>query len=75
MQGTGETTLAKAVYISLNARFKRIQFTPDLLPTDSTGITIFDRMKYGNDDIIDKEFREVQTVAPILVELFSHRGA
>lgn len=75
ISGTRKTTLAKAISISLNARFKRIQFTPDLLPTDITRITVFDRVKYGNDDIINKEFREVQTVAPIFVELFSHRGA
>ena len=50
--------LAKAVSISLNARFKRIQFTPDLFSTDIAGITVFGRVKYGNDDIIDKEFRE-----------------
>ena len=41
--GTGKTTLAKALSLSFSANFKRIQFTPDLLPTDVTGITIFDR--------------------------------
>ncbi len=40
--GTGKTTLAKAVALSFAAKFKRIQFTPDLLPTDITGITIYD---------------------------------
>jgi len=71
VQGTGETTLAKAISISLNARFKRIQFTSDLLPADITGITVFDGVKYENEDITDKEFREAQTIAPIFVELFS----
>ncbi len=41
--GTGKTTLAKALAISFSANFKRVQFTPDLLPTDITGITIYDR--------------------------------
>ncbi len=41
--GTGKTTLAKALSLSFSANFKRIQFTPDLLPTDVTGITVFDR--------------------------------
>ncbi len=41
--GTGKTTLAKALSLSFSTSFKRIQFTPDLLPTDITGITIFDR--------------------------------
>ncbi len=43
--GTGKTTLAKALSLSFNATFKRIQFTPDLLPSDILGISVFD----GND--------------------------
>lgn len=39
--GTGKTTLAKALAISLSARFSRIQFTPDLLPTDIVGGMIY----------------------------------
>ena len=41
--GTGKTTLAKALAASIDAKFKRIQFTPDLLPSDITGISIFDQ--------------------------------
>ncbi len=41
--GTGKTTLAKALALSINAQFKRIQFTPDLLPSDVIGISIFDQ--------------------------------
>jgi MoxR-like ATPase len=41
--GTGKTTLAKALARSIDARFKRIQFTPDLLPSDILGISIFDQ--------------------------------
>ncbi|MFA5904218.1 MAG: MoxR family ATPase [Desulfobacula sp.] len=40
--GTGKTTLAKALAKSMDARFKRIQFTPDLLPSDILGVSIFD---------------------------------
>ena len=40
--GTGKTTLAKALAKSMNAGFKRIQFTPDLLPSDILGVSIFD---------------------------------
>lgn len=47
--GTGKTTLAKALAQSFSAKFKRIQFTPDLLPSDITGITIF--------DLEEKEFK------------------
>lgn len=41
--GTGKTKLAKTLAKSLNADFSRIQFTPDLLPSDITGLNIFDR--------------------------------
>lgn len=39
--GTGKTTLAKALAKSVDARFQRIQFTPDLLPSDIVGVSIF----------------------------------
>jgi MoxR-like ATPase len=39
--GTGKTTLAKALARSIDARFKRVQFTPDLLPSDILGVSIF----------------------------------
>lgn len=41
--GTGKTKLAKTLAKSLCADFARIQFTPDLLPADITGLTVFDR--------------------------------
>lgn len=41
--GTGKTKLAKTLAKSLYADFSRIQFTPDLLPADITGLTVFDR--------------------------------
>ncbi len=41
--GVGKTILARALAISLGLDFKRVQFTPDLLPTDLTGLAIFDR--------------------------------
>ncbi len=39
--GTGKTTLAKALALSIEATFKRIQFTPDLLPSDITGVSVY----------------------------------
>lgn len=47
--GTGKTTLARAFAQSFEAKFKRVQFTPDLLPSDITGITVF--------DLEEKEFK------------------
>ncbi len=43
--GTGKTKLAKALAKSLNVQFSRVQFTPDLLPGDITGINVYDRQK------------------------------
>ena len=43
--GTGKTKLAKTLAKSLSADFSRIQFTPDLLPSDITGLNVFDREK------------------------------
>ena len=37
--GTGKTTLAKALARSIDAQFKRVQFTPDLLPSDILGVS------------------------------------
>lgn len=41
--GTGKTTLAKTLALSIDATFKRIQFTPDLLPSDVIGLSIYDQ--------------------------------
>ena len=41
--GVGKTMLARAVAITLGASFKRIQFTPDLLPSDVTGVSVYNR--------------------------------
>jgi MoxR-like ATPase len=43
--GIGKTTLAKTLAKSLGCIFQRIQFTPDLLPSDITGITFFNQKK------------------------------
>lgn len=44
--GTGKTTLAKALAVSCEAQFQRIQFTPDLLPADILGFSIFDPQQH-----------------------------
>ncbi len=45
--GVGKTVLTKAIARSIGCTFKRIQFTPDLLPTDVTGVSIYNQ-KTGN---------------------------
>jgi len=49
--GTGKTVLAKAIARSLGCSFRRIQFTPDLLPSDVTGLSIY------NQKTVEFEFR------------------
>jgi MoxR-like ATPase len=41
--GTGKTTLAKALALSIGAEFKRVQFTPDMLPSDILGVSVFNQ--------------------------------
>jgi MoxR-like ATPase len=41
--GTGKTSLAKAIAATVQGSHSRIQFTPDLLPSDVTGVTIYDQ--------------------------------
>jgi MoxR-like ATPase len=59
--GVGKTTLAKALARALGCEFKRIQFTPDLLPSDVTGTSIF------NQKNSEFEFREGPVFANIVL--------
>src|SRR5262245_51934049 len=59
--GTGKTMLAKAIARSIGCSFKRIQFTPDLLPSDVTGISIFNQQTRAF------EFRPGPVIAQIVL--------
>ena len=59
--GVGTTTLAKTLARSLGCTFKRIQFTPDLLPADITGVSIY------NQSNATFEFREGPIIAQIVL--------
>ena len=43
--GTGKTSLAKAIAATVQGTSQRIQFTPDLLPSDVTGVTVYDQQR------------------------------
>ncbi|HYN92952.1 MAG TPA: MoxR family ATPase [Pilimelia sp.] len=45
--GVGKTTLARAVAASVHGQWRRVQFTPDLLPSDVTGVTVFNQGSQG----------------------------
>jgi MoxR-like ATPase len=59
--GVGKTLLAKAIARSIDCSFRRIQFTPDMLPTDITGVNVFNQ-EHG-----DFEFRPGAVFANIVL--------
>jgi MoxR-like ATPase len=59
--GVGKTTFAKALARSIDCTVRRIQFTPDLLPSDVTGVSVF------NSDTSDFEFKPGPVFANILL--------
>ena len=59
--GTGKTSLAKAIAKSLGCTFRRIQFTPDLLPSDVTGLSIYNQKNH------EFEFRPGPIMAQIVL--------
>ena len=59
--GVGKTMLARAIAVSTGCVFKRIQFTPDLLPSDVTGVSIYNQ-KDG-----DFEFRPGPIIAQVVL--------
>jgi MoxR-like ATPase len=59
--GVGKTMLARSLARSINCSFKRIQFTPDMLPGDITGVSIY------NQKIADFEFRPGPLTAQVVL--------
>ncbi len=59
--GTGKTMLARALALSLDCTFRRIQFTPDLLPSDVTGLSIY------NQKTQEFEFRPGPVVSQVVL--------
>jgi MoxR-like ATPase len=59
--GVGKTILARSLARSLGCSFKRIQFTPDMLPSDVTGVSIFNQVTH------EFEFRPGPVIAQIVL--------
>src|ERR1700737_3663209 len=59
--GVGKTVLAKAISRSVGCSFRRIQFTPDLLPSDVTGVSIY------NQKTLEFEYRPGPIVAQVVL--------
>ncbi len=75
LPGTGKTTLAKALAKSVGGRFMRIQFTPDLLPSDVTGLSIWNKEsgKFTNILLADEINRATPRTQSGLLECMEER--
>lgn len=81
--GVGKTTLAKALAKAVGGEFRRIQFTPDLLPTDVTGTSIFSQKDgqfsfipgpiFGNVVLVDEINRATPKTQSALLEAMEER--
>jgi len=81
--GTGKTTLAKSLAKSINADFKRLQFTADTLPGDVTGLEYFDQKAvdfkirkgpiFSNIVLVDEINRAVPRTQSALLEVMEER--
>ncbi len=81
--GVGKTTLAKALAKAIGGEFRRIQFTPDLMPADITGASIFNQAKasfefrpgpiFGNVVLVDEINRATPKTQSALLEAMEER--
>lgn len=81
--GVGKTTLAKALAITMGGEFRRIQFTPDLLPADITGSSIYNQKTaefefrpgpiFGNVVLVDEINRATPKTQSSLLEAMEER--
>src|ERR1043165_3394859 len=66
--GSGKTMLARSIATSLGIGFKRIQCTPDLLPNDITGVSVFNQksgeFEFKPGPIFVNIFRQMRSTAP-----------
>ncbi len=83
LPGTGKTTLARSMAQSVDGEFRRVQFTPDLLPTDITGVSVYDQKTgefvfrqgavFGNIILADEINRAAPRTQSALLECMEER--
>ena len=70
--GVGKTSLAKAIAASIGGTCHRIQFTPDLLPSDVTGVSVWNR---GSDDCVLGVARLISSARTTLPKIGPRRNS
>jgi MoxR-like ATPase len=81
--GVGKTMLARAISLSVGGEFKRVQCTPDLLPSDITGVSVFDQARerfefvpgpvFANILLVDEINRSTPRAQSALLEAMAER--
>ena len=67
--GVGKTMLARSIAKSIGCSFRRIQFTPDMLPSDVTGVSVFNQKR------LEFEFRPGPVMAQIVLAAVRRAGS
>lgn len=70
--GVGKTMLVRALSKSIDADYKRIQFTPDLLPSDVTGVSIYNPKELQLSSSLDQSWGILYLLMKLIVHLPKH---
>ena len=70
--GVGKTMLVRALSKSIDADYKRIQFTPDLLPSDVTGVSIYNPKEPNSSSSLDQSWGILYLLMKLIVHLPKH---
>ena len=72
VHGVGKTMLVRALSKSIDADYKRIQFTPDLLPSDVTGVSIYNPKELQFEFKLDQSWGILYLLMKLIVHLPKH---